>query len=194
MVVVLPAPLGPRKPKTSPRRTVNETRSTAVNAPKRRVSSSTTTAGSLDGAATVVTPDAVRERGGRPRSSAGPVAPSASSPPPAPNAHLPTRTPTPFSNGALPEPSFRPRHALDEHVLERRGDAPDFAHGEAGRAERRRHAPAVAASGIDGEVKAFAEHRGAPHARDALRDRPGLGRAVHRHREHGRGHGILERL
>ena len=37
MVVDLPAPLGPRKPSTSPRRTLNDTLSTAVNAPKRLV-------------------------------------------------------------------------------------------------------------------------------------------------------------
>jgi hypothetical protein len=33
MVVVFPAPLGPRKPKTSPRRTSSERRSTAVKSP-----------------------------------------------------------------------------------------------------------------------------------------------------------------
>ena len=38
MVVDLPAPLGPRKPSTSPRGTSNDTLSTAVNAPKRLVS------------------------------------------------------------------------------------------------------------------------------------------------------------
>src|ERR1700735_3762193 len=36
-IVVLPAPLGPRSPKTSPRRTSKLTWSTAVNAPKRLV-------------------------------------------------------------------------------------------------------------------------------------------------------------
>src|SRR5260370_16098234 len=38
-IVVLPAPLGPRSPKTSPRRTSKLTLSTAVNAPKRLVRS-----------------------------------------------------------------------------------------------------------------------------------------------------------
>src|SRR5713101_4726022 len=38
-IVVLPAPLGPSSPKTSPRRTSKLTLSTAVNAPKRLVSS-----------------------------------------------------------------------------------------------------------------------------------------------------------
>src|SRR3954447_13548141 len=37
-VVVLPAPLGPRKPYTSPRRTVRSTASTAVRGPKVLVS------------------------------------------------------------------------------------------------------------------------------------------------------------
>src|SRR5215217_2666576 len=37
MVVDLPAPLGPRKPSTSPRSTVKETSSTAVKPPKRLV-------------------------------------------------------------------------------------------------------------------------------------------------------------
>src|SRR5215472_2017591 len=37
--VVLPAPLGPSRPKSSPRRTSKLTRSTAVNSPKRLVSS-----------------------------------------------------------------------------------------------------------------------------------------------------------
>src|ERR1700755_3185621 len=35
IVVVLPAPFGPRKAKTSPRRTSNDTSSTAVSSPKR---------------------------------------------------------------------------------------------------------------------------------------------------------------
>ena len=38
IVVDLPAPLGPRKPSTSPRDTLNEMSSTAVKAPKRLVS------------------------------------------------------------------------------------------------------------------------------------------------------------
>src|SRR5260370_4457609 len=38
-IVVLPAPLGPSSPKTSPRRTSKLTLSTAVKAPKRLVSS-----------------------------------------------------------------------------------------------------------------------------------------------------------
>src|SRR5713101_4673782 len=38
-IVVLPAPLGPSSPNTSPRRTSKLTLSTAVNAPKRLVSS-----------------------------------------------------------------------------------------------------------------------------------------------------------
>ena len=37
IVVDLPAPLGPRKPRTSPRRTENDTLSTAVKPPKRLV-------------------------------------------------------------------------------------------------------------------------------------------------------------
>ncbi len=45
-VVVFPAPFGPRRPKISPRRTSKLTRSTAVNAPKRRTSSRTVTTGS----------------------------------------------------------------------------------------------------------------------------------------------------
>ena len=44
IVVVLPAPLAPRKPKISPRGTLNETRSTATKSPKRRVRSLTRTA------------------------------------------------------------------------------------------------------------------------------------------------------
>jgi len=48
MVVVFPAPLGPSKPKISPSKTLNESRSTAVSAPNCRVSSRvTTTAGAL---------------------------------------------------------------------------------------------------------------------------------------------------
>src|SRR5947208_2393931 len=38
MVVLFPAPLGPRNPNTSPRLTANETPSTAVNGPNRLVS------------------------------------------------------------------------------------------------------------------------------------------------------------
>src|SRR5690606_39231123 len=44
MVVDLPAPFAPRKPKISPGCTSNERRSTAVNPPKRRVSSRTSMA------------------------------------------------------------------------------------------------------------------------------------------------------
>src|SRR5262245_40879581 len=46
IVVDLPAPLLPRNPKISPRRTSNVTRSTATNCPKRRVRSLTTIADS----------------------------------------------------------------------------------------------------------------------------------------------------
>src|SRR5271166_1187152 len=45
MVVVLPAPLGPRKPKISPGGIANEMSSTAVVVPKRLVRRSTTTSG-----------------------------------------------------------------------------------------------------------------------------------------------------
>src|SRR3989304_3601224 len=45
MVVVLPAPLGPRNPKISPRCTPNVTPSTAVKVPNRLVSSSTSMTG-----------------------------------------------------------------------------------------------------------------------------------------------------
>src|SRR5262252_8621942 len=45
MVVDLPAPLLPRKPKISPRRTSNVTLSTATNCPNRRVSPRTSIAG-----------------------------------------------------------------------------------------------------------------------------------------------------
>src|SRR5688572_5316699 len=45
MVVVLPAPLGPRNPKISPARTSNVTASTAVKSPKRRVRPVTLTGG-----------------------------------------------------------------------------------------------------------------------------------------------------
>jgi hypothetical protein len=41
MVVDLPAPFAPRKPKISPWPTSNETRSTATKSPKRRVRSRT---------------------------------------------------------------------------------------------------------------------------------------------------------
>src|SRR5574341_1079840 len=44
MVVVLPEPLGPRKPKISPRGTDRLTRSTAVKEPKRTLSSRASTA------------------------------------------------------------------------------------------------------------------------------------------------------
>ena len=45
-VVVLPAPLGPSRPKISPRRTSNEVLATAVKSPKRRTRSRTTMTGS----------------------------------------------------------------------------------------------------------------------------------------------------
>src|SRR5260370_39273617 len=45
IVVDLPAPLGPRNPKISPRFTSSETRSTAVKSPKRLTRSSIRTAG-----------------------------------------------------------------------------------------------------------------------------------------------------
>ncbi len=44
-VVVLPAPLGPRKPKTSPEPTWKDTSSKATRLPKRLVRCSTTSAG-----------------------------------------------------------------------------------------------------------------------------------------------------
>src|SRR5256714_1770165 len=47
MVVDLPAPLGPKKPKNCPAPTVRSTDSTAVSAPKRRVNFSVTIAASL---------------------------------------------------------------------------------------------------------------------------------------------------
>src|ERR1035437_1161358 len=51
MVVDLPAPFGPRKPKISPRRTANETPATALNAPKcfSRFITSTTFSAELTG-------------------------------------------------------------------------------------------------------------------------------------------------
>jgi hypothetical protein len=52
-VVVLPAPLGPRKPKTSPYPTVNDTSSNATRAPKRLVKCSTTRACPPDGSVLV---------------------------------------------------------------------------------------------------------------------------------------------
>ena len=48
MVVDLPAPLGPRKPKTSPGRTSRSRRSTAVVVPKRLVRPSVRTAAGDD--------------------------------------------------------------------------------------------------------------------------------------------------
>ena len=45
-VVVFPAPLGPSRPKISPRRTSNEVLATAVKSPKRRTRSRTTMTGS----------------------------------------------------------------------------------------------------------------------------------------------------
>ena len=45
-VVVLPAPLGPRKPNTSPHPTLNETSARAVRSPKRLVNPSTVIASS----------------------------------------------------------------------------------------------------------------------------------------------------
>ena len=44
IIVVLPEPLGPSMPNNSPVRIDSEALSTAVNAPKRRVNESTTTA------------------------------------------------------------------------------------------------------------------------------------------------------
>src|SRR5919106_2842829 len=44
IVVVLPAPFGPRNPNSSPGATVNDTPSTAVKSPKRLTSWSTSTA------------------------------------------------------------------------------------------------------------------------------------------------------
>ncbi|WP_410207274.1 hypothetical protein, partial [Bordetella parapertussis] len=44
-VVVLPAPLGPSRPKISPRRTLNEVLATAVDAPNLRTRSWTSMAG-----------------------------------------------------------------------------------------------------------------------------------------------------
>jgi hypothetical protein len=46
-VVVFPAPLGPRKPKTSPGATVNDTSWNAVRSPKRLLRWSTVKAGGL---------------------------------------------------------------------------------------------------------------------------------------------------
>src|ERR1017187_4429396 len=51
-VVVLPAPLGPRKPKTSPYATSKDTPENAVRSPKRLVSCLTIRAGSRGGAST----------------------------------------------------------------------------------------------------------------------------------------------
>src|SRR5947209_571301 len=68
IVVVLPAPLGPRNPNTSPAATSNATPRTASISPKRLVSSWTTIACSgifLLGEDPVERPAAVRERGGR---------------------------------------------------------------------------------------------------------------------------------
>ncbi len=53
MVVVLPEPLGPRKPKMSPRRTSKLTWSTATKEPKRRARPSAWTARSSDGTSEV---------------------------------------------------------------------------------------------------------------------------------------------
>ena len=49
MVVVLPAPLGPRNPKSSPGSTVKEMSFTAVKGPKRLTRCSTSTAGLAGG-------------------------------------------------------------------------------------------------------------------------------------------------
>src|ERR1700722_1940541 len=49
MVVDLPAPLGPRKPKNWPGATVRLTSSTAVKSPKRRVRPVVMTAGTIEG-------------------------------------------------------------------------------------------------------------------------------------------------
>jgi len=51
IVVVLPAPLGPMKPKTSPRSTVRSSSSTAVSDPKRFVSPTVSTTDALMGTA-----------------------------------------------------------------------------------------------------------------------------------------------
>src|SRR5437879_6018405 len=64
MVVVLPAPLGPRNPKTSPSSTENETPFTASMRPNRRVSPSTSIIG--------IAPDAYPET----PSLEGPAAPA----------------------------------------------------------------------------------------------------------------------
>ena len=61
-VVVLPAPLGPSKPKISPRRTSNEVLATAVKSPKRRTRSRTT----MTGSAWSATDEAVDESVGTP--------------------------------------------------------------------------------------------------------------------------------
>src|SRR5271155_48268 len=53
MVVDLPAPLGPRKPSTSPRATLKDTLSTAVKLPKRLVRPLMTISGGSVSAATV---------------------------------------------------------------------------------------------------------------------------------------------
>src|SRR3989304_4077787 len=60
IVVDLPAPLLPRKPKISPRATSNDTSSTATNAPKRRVRWRTSIAGAVD-IDLLLPPDGARE-------------------------------------------------------------------------------------------------------------------------------------
>ena len=47
MVVVLPLPFGPRKPRISPRRTDSDTPSTTVRSPKRLVSPRTSMTGTI---------------------------------------------------------------------------------------------------------------------------------------------------
>src|SRR5512139_3916586 len=63
MVVDLPAPFGPRKPKISPRRTVRLTRLTATKSPKRRSRSCRLTAMSPGAGIMVSPPSAVAEHG-----------------------------------------------------------------------------------------------------------------------------------
>src|SRR3972149_5415043 len=60
IVVDLPAPLLPRKPKISPRATSNDTSSTARNGPKRRVRWRTSIAGAVD-IDLLLPPDGARE-------------------------------------------------------------------------------------------------------------------------------------
>src|SRR5690242_6491985 len=68
MVVDLPAPLLPRKPKISPRRTSNERWSTATKLPKRRVRSRTSIARLASGSAAK---GPLQARGGQVRAADG---------------------------------------------------------------------------------------------------------------------------